>query len=204
MAKIRRTVISVSNKTGIVELAKELNTMGVEILSTGGTAKALRDAGISVKDVSDYTGFPEMLDGRVKTLHPKVHGGLLSRRNNPKDMEEIKKHGIETIDMVVVNLYPFEETVSKPGVSFEDAIENIDIGGPTMLRSASKNFRDVAVLVDPSDYGQIIQEMKDLQGDLSYETRLQLAKKVFSHTSRYDTIITEYLTKIIKEMGNKK
>jgi phosphoribosylaminoimidazolecarboxamide formyltransferase/IMP cyclohydrolase len=204
MAKIRRAVISVSNKTGIVELAKALNTMGVEILSTGGTAKALRDAGISVKDVSDYTGFPEMLDGRVKTLHPKVHGGLLSRRNNPKDMEEIKKHGIDTIDMVVVNLYPFEETVSRPGVSFEDAIENIDIGGPTMLRSASKNFQDVAVLVDPSEYGQIIQEMKDLQGDISYVTRLKLAKKVFSHTSRYDTIITEYLTKIIKEMDNKK
>ena len=204
MAKIRRAIISVSNKTGIVELAKALNTMGVDILSTGGTAKALRDAGIPVKDVSDYTGFPEMLDGRVKTLHPKVHGGLLSRRTNPKDMEEIKKHGIDTIDMVIVNLYPFEETVSRPGVSFDDAIENIDIGGPTMLRSASKNFQDVAVLIDPSDYGQIIQEMNDLQGDLSYETRLRLAKKVFSHTSRYDTIITEYLTKIIKEMDIKK
>ena len=204
MAKIRRAVISVSNKKGVVELAKELNTMGVELLSTGGTAKALRDAGISVKDVSDYTGFPEMLDGRVKTLHPKVHGGLLSRRNNPKDMEEIKKHGIETIDMVVVNLYPFEETVSKPGVSFEDAIENIDIGGPTMLRSASKNFQDVAVLVDPSDYEKIVKEMKDLKGDLSYKTRLELAKKVFSHTSRYDTIITDYLTKIIEDMGSKK
>jgi phosphoribosylaminoimidazolecarboxamide formyltransferase/IMP cyclohydrolase len=204
MAKVRRAVISVSNKKGIVELAKELNTMGVELLSTGGTAKALRDAGIPVKDVSDYTGFPEMLDGRVKTLHPKVHGGLLSRRNNPKDMEEIKKYGIETIDMVVVNLYPFEETVSKPGVSFEDAVENIDIGGPTMLRSASKNFQDVAVLVDPSDYEKVIQEMKGLDGDLSYKTRLQLAKKVFSHTSRYDTIITDYLTKIIEDMGNKK
>jgi len=204
MAKIRRAVISVSNKKGVVELAKELNTMGVELLSTGGTAKALRDAGIPVKDVSDYTGFPEMLDGRVKTLHPKVHGGLLSRRNNPKDMEEIKKHGIETIDMVVVNLYPFEETVSKPGVSFEDAVENIDIGGPTMLRSASKNFQDVAVMVDPSDYEKIIQEMKSLDGDLNYKTRLQLAKKVFSHTSRYDTIITDYLTKIIEDMGNKK
>ena len=204
MAKIRRAVISVSNKKGVVELAKELNTMGVELLSTGGTAKALRDAGISVKDVSEYTGFPEMLDGRVKTLHPKVHGGLLSRRNNPKDMEEIKKHGIETIDMVVVNLYPFEETVSKPGVSFEDAVENIDIGGPTMLRSASKNFQDVAVLVDPSDYENVIQEMKKLDGDLSYKTRLQLAKKVFSHTSRYDTIITDYLTKIIEDMGDKK
>jgi len=198
MAKIRRAVISVSNKTGIVDLARELNTMGVEILSTGGTATALREAGIPVKDISDYTGFPEMLDGRVKTLHPKVHGGLLSRRDNPKDMEEIRKHGIDTIDMVVVNLYPFGETVSRPGVSFDDAIENIDIGGPAMLRSASKNFRDVAVLADPSDYGKIIQEMKDLQGDLSYETKLQLAKKVFSHTSRYDTIIAEYLAKMIE------
>ncbi len=204
MAKVRRAVISVSNKKGVVELAKELNTMGVEILSTGGTAKALRDAGIPVKDVSEYTGFPEMLDGRVKTLHPKVHGGLLSRRNNPKDMEEIKKHGIDTIDMVVVNLYPFEETISKPGVSFDDAIENIDIGGPTMLRSASKNFQDVAVLVNPSDYEHVIKEMKNLNSDLSYKTRLQLAKQVFSHTSRYDKIIADYLTKIIVEMGNKK
>jgi phosphoribosylaminoimidazolecarboxamide formyltransferase/IMP cyclohydrolase len=204
MAKIRRAVISVSNKTGIIEFAKALNAMDIEILSTGGTAKALREGGISVKDVSDYTGFPEMLDGRVKTLHPKVHGGLLSRRNNPKDMEEIKKHGIDTIDMVVVNLYPFEETVSRPSVTFEDAIENIDIGGPAMLRSASKNFRDVAVLVDPSDYGKILQEMKDLHSDLSFETRLHLAKKVFSHTSRYDTIIAEYLTKIIKDMAHKK
>ena len=204
MARIRRAVISVSNKKGVVELAKELHTMGVELLSTGGTAKALRDAGVPVRDVSDYTGFPEMLDGRVKTLHPKVHGGLLSRRNNPKDMEEIKKHGIDTIDMVVVNLYPFEETVSKPRVSFEDAIENIDIGGPTMLRSASKNFQDVAVLVDPSDYGKVIQEMKDLKGDLSYKTRLQLAQKVFGHTSRYDSIITDYLKKAIENMGNKK
>ena len=204
MARIRRAVISVSNKKGVVELAKELHTMDVELLSTGGTAKALRDAGVPVKDVSDYTGFPEMLDGRVKTLHPKVHGGLLSRRNNPKDMEEIKKHGIDTIDMVVVNLYPFEETVSKPRVSFEDAIENIDIGGPTMLRSASKNFQDVAVLVDPSDYGKVIQEMKDLKGDLSYKTRLQLAQKVFGHTSRYDSIITDYLKKAIENMGNKK
>lgn len=204
MARIRRAVISVSNKKGVVELAKELHTMDVELLSTGGTANALRDAGVPVKDVSDYTGFPEMLDGRVKTLHPKVHGGLLSRRNNPKDMEEIKKHGIDTIDMVVVNLYPFEETVSKPRVSFEDAIENIDIGGPTMLRSASKNFQDVAVLVDPSDYGKVIQEMKDLKGDLSYKTRLQLAQKVFGHTSRYDSIITDYLTKAIENMVNKK
>jgi len=169
---------------------------GVEILSTGGTAKALRDAGIPVKDVSEHTGSPEMLDGRVKTLHPRIHGGLLSRRDNPKDMEEIKKHGIDTIDMVVVNLYPFEETISKEGVAFADAIENIDIGGPAMLRSASKNFQDVAVIVDPADYEKIINEMKGPNTDLSYETRLELAKKVFRHTSRYDAIIADYLTKI--------
>lgn len=204
MAKVERAIISVSNKKGVVELAKELNTMGVEILSTGGTAKALRDAGILVKDVSEYTGFPEMLDGRVKTLHPKVHGGLLSRRNNPKDMEEIRKQGIDTIDMVVVNLYPFEETISNPDVSFEEAIENIDIGGPTMLRSAAKNFQDVAVLVDPSDYEKIIQEMTRLNGDISYETRLHLAKKVFRHTSKYDTIIADYLTKITEAKKDKK
>src|SRR5512139_413238 len=152
MSKMKRTLISVSNKKGVVEFAKELHAMGIEILSTGGTAKSLRDSGVPVKDVSEHTGSPEMLDGRVKTLHPRIHGGLLSRRDNPKDMEEIKKHGIDTIDMVVVNLYPFEETIAKPGVTFDEAIENIDIGGPAMLRSASKNFKDVAVVVDPSDY----------------------------------------------------
>jgi phosphoribosylaminoimidazolecarboxamide formyltransferase/IMP cyclohydrolase len=199
MAKIKRAIISVSNKKGVVEFAKELKSMGVEILSTGGTARTLRDAGIPVKDVSEHTGFPEMLGGRVKTLHPKIHGGLLSRRNNPEDMEEIRKHGIDTIDMVVVNLYPFEETISKPGVSFEEAIENIDIGGPAMLRSSSKNFQDVVVIVDPSDYGKIIEEMKSMNGDVSYRTRLELAKKVFRHTSRYDGLIAEYLTKITEE-----
>jgi phosphoribosylaminoimidazolecarboxamide formyltransferase/IMP cyclohydrolase len=157
MAKIKRAIISVSNKKGVVEFAKELHAMGVEILSTGGTARTLREGGIPVKDVSEHTGFPEMLDGRVKTLHPKIHGGLLSRRNNPKDMEEIERHGIVPIDMVVVNLYPFEETISKPDVTFEDAIENIDIGGPTMIRSAAKNFQDVTVIVDPSDYEDIIR-----------------------------------------------
>jgi phosphoribosylaminoimidazolecarboxamide formyltransferase/IMP cyclohydrolase len=196
MAKIKRALISVSNKEGIVEFARELHAMGVEILSTGGTAKALRDAGIPVKDVSEHTGSPEMLDGRVKTLHPKIHGGLLSRRNNPSDMEEIKKHNIDTIDMVVVNLYPFEETISKPNISFADAIENIDIGGPAMLRSSSKNFQDVAVLVDPSDYGKVIQELKQT-GDIDYKKRLELAMKVFSHTSRYDSIIAAYLKNII-------
>ncbi len=199
MSKIKRAILSVSNKKGIVEFARAINSMGVEILSTGGTAKALRDAGIPVKDVSEHTGFPEMLDGRVKTLHPRIHGGLLSRRDNPKDMEEIKKHGIDTIDMVVVNLYPFEETISSPGVSFAEAIENIDIGGPAMLRSASKNFQDVAVIVDPSDYEKIVEEIKNLKGDLSYRTRLELAKKVFRHTAGYDTIIADYLTKVIEE-----
>jgi len=196
MAQIKRAIISVSNKKGLAEFAKQLHAMGVEILSTGGTARALRDAGLPVKDVSEHTGSPEMLDGRVKTLHPKVHGGLLSRRDNPKDMEEIKKYGIELIDMVVVNLYPFEETIAKPDVTFDDAIENIDIGGPTMLRSASKNFRDVVVIVDPADYDSVVKEMKDRNGDVTYGTRLELAKKVFKHTARYDGIIADYLVKI--------
>ena len=200
MSKIARALISVSNKKGIVEFAKVLHAMGIEILSTGGTAKTLRDSGIAVKDVSEHTGFPEMLDGRVKTLHPKIHGGLLSRRDNPKDMEEIRKHGIDTIDMVVVNLYPFKETISRLGVSFAEAIENIDIGGPAMLRSASKNFQDVAVIVDPSDYENIINEMQNMNGDLSYRTRLGLAKKVFSHTSRYDAIIADYLTEVTEKL----
>ncbi len=199
MTTIKRAIISVSNKKGIVEFAQALTSMGIEILSTGGTAKTLRDAGIPVKEVSEYTGFPEMLDGRVKTLHPKIHGGLLSRRNNPQDMEEIKRHGIDTIDMVVVNLYPFEETVANPVCTFSDAIENIDIGGPTMLRSASKNFQNVAVIVDPSDYERIIEEITSLKGDLSFRTRLELAKKVFRHTSRYDSAIADYLTSITKK-----
>ena len=168
----------------------------MEILSTGGTAKAMRDAGVKVKDVSDYTGFPEMLDGRLKTLHPKVHGGLLARRDNPKDMEDIKEYGIELIDMIVVNLYPFEETVAKPNVTLAEAIENIDIGGPTMLRSASKNFKDVAVVTDNNDFDNIIKEMKANKGDLSSKTRLELAKKVFRLTSKYDNAIADYLTKV--------
>lgn len=201
MAKIKRAIISVSNKNGLVEFAKELISMDIEILSTGGTAKTLREAGLPVKEVSEHTGSPEMLDGRVKTLHPRIHGGLLSRRDNPNDMDEIKKYGIDTIDMVVVNLYPFEETISKPGVSFTEAIENIDIGGPAMLRSASKNFQDVAVIVDPADYEKIIKEMKNLNGDLTYKTRLELAKKVFGHTSRYDGLIADYLTKVTEEQS---
>lgn len=191
---IKRALISISDKRGIVDFAKELSAMGVEILSTGGTAKALRDAGIAVVEVSDYTGFPEMLEGRLKTLHPKIHGGLLARRGNTKDMDDIQKHDIKPIDVVVVNLYPFEETISKPNVTFEDAIENIDIGGPTMLRAASKNFQDVAVVVDPDDYAEIISEIKSSNGALSRETKLNLAKKVFAHTARYDTLIADYLT----------
>jgi phosphoribosylaminoimidazolecarboxamide formyltransferase/IMP cyclohydrolase len=200
MSTIKRALISVSNKKGVVDFAKALHAMGIEILSTGGTAKSLRDAGVPVKDVSEHTGSPEMLDGRVKTLHPRIHGGLLSRRDNPKDMEEIKKHGIDTIDMVVVNLYPFEETIAKSGVTFDEAIENIDIGGPAMLRSASKNFKDVAVIVDPSDYEKVITEMKSHAGGLSYKTRFELAKKVFMHTSRYDSVIADYLTKTAKDV----
>lgn len=196
---IARALLSVSDKKGIVEFAKQLSAMGVEVLSTGGTAKALRDAGIAVTEVSDYTGFPEMLDGRLKTLHPKIHGGLLSRRGNAKDMEDIKKHGIQPIDMVVVNLYPFEETVAKPHVTFEEAIENIDIGGPTMLRAASKNFQDVAVVVDPSDYEKILSEMKSSKGRLSKETKLNLARKVFEHTARYDTLIAAYLAGVTEK-----
>ncbi|TAL27860.1 MAG: IMP cyclohydrolase [Nitrospirae bacterium] len=199
MPKIKRAIISVSNKNGVIDFAKALHSLGVEILSTGGTAKAMRDAGVKVKDVSDYTGFPEMLDGRLKTLHPKVHGGLLARRGNPKDMEDIKEYGIELIDMIVVNLYPFEETIARPNVKFSEAIENIDIGGPTMLRSASKNFKDVAVVTDNNDFDNVIKEMKANKGDLSYKTRLELARKVFRLTSKYDNAIADYLSKTAGE-----
>src|SRR5512136_212480 len=170
MAKITRALVSVSDKTGIVEFSRELAGYGVEILSTGGTAKMLRDAGLAVKDVSEFTGFPEMLDGRVKTLHPKVHGGLLGMRSNPQHVAKMKEHGIEPIDMVVVNLYPFEATVAKEGCILEDAIENIDIGGPTMLRSAAKNWPDVTVVVDPADYAKILAEMSATDGAVSRES----------------------------------
>lgn len=195
MEKIRRAVISVSDKTGLAEFARALSAMGVEILSTGGTARALRQAGVTVKDVSEHTGFPEMLDGRVKTLHPKIHGGLLARRDNPKHMADIKKQGIEPIDLIVVNLYPFEATVAKPGVTLDEAIENIDIGGPAMLRSAAKNFASVAVVVDPADYGKVLGELKTLKGSISSATRFDLARKVFRHTSNYDAAIFHYLSK---------
>ena len=195
MAKVQRALISVSDKTGIVELAKELSSMGIEILSTGGTANKLRSERVKITDVSQYTGFPEMLGGRLKTLHPKIHGGLLWRRDNDQDAREIKANNIGSIDLVVVNLYPFEQTVSKSDVTFDDAIENIDIGGPTMLRAASKNFKDVTVVVDPSDYKTVLDEMKAHDGEISYDTKFNLAKKVFSHTARYDTLIANYLGK---------
>jgi phosphoribosylaminoimidazolecarboxamide formyltransferase / IMP cyclohydrolase len=197
MAKITRALVSVSDKTGILEFSKELAGYGVEILSTGGTAKLLRDAGVPVKDVSEFTGFPEMLDGRVKTLHPKVHGGLLGMRSNPEHVATMKAHGIEPIDMVVVNLYPFEATVAKPGCSLEDAIENIDIGGPTMLRSAAKNNADVTVVVDPADYRVVLDEMKASGGSVAKETNFRLAVKVYQHTAAYDGAISNWLGKKI-------
>jgi phosphoribosylaminoimidazolecarboxamide formyltransferase/IMP cyclohydrolase len=193
MAHITRALISVSDKTGIIEFSRELAGYGVEILSTGGTAKLLREAGLNVKDVSEFTGFPEMLDGRVKTLHPKVHGGLLGMRSNPEHVAKMKEHGIENIDMVVVNLYPFEATVATEGCRLEDAIENIDIGGPTMLRSAAKNYPDVTVLVDCADYAQVLDEMKTSGGKVAAGTNFGLAVKVFQHTAAYDGAISNYL-----------
>jgi phosphoribosylaminoimidazolecarboxamide formyltransferase / IMP cyclohydrolase len=192
VGKVNRALISVSHKEGILDFARELAKLGIEILSTGGTAKLLRDGGVTVKDVSEFTGFPEMLDGRVKTLHPKVHGGLLGRRNNPEHMKQWKEHGIEPIDLVVVNLYPFEQTVAKPGCTLEDAIENIDIGGPTMLRSAAKNYTDVAVVVSPRDYGRVLEELRKT-GEVSAKTRFELCRTVFLHTARYDSAISAYL-----------
>jgi len=188
-----RALISVFDKTGIVEFAKELDKLGVEILSTGGTAKKLKENNINVKDVSDYTQFPEMMDGRVKTLHPKIHGGLLALRNNKAHMKQAKENNIEMIDMVVVNLYPFEETVKKK-VSFEETIEMIDIGGPSMIRSAAKNFQDVIVLTDPEDYQKIIKKLKNKE-EISLEEKKELAKKVFEKTAVYDSMISNYLNK---------
>jgi len=193
MGKIERAIISVTDKSGIVEFAKSLSELGVQILSTGGTARALREGGISVTDISDYTGFPEMMDGRVKTLHPKVHGGLLGLRDNPEHVEMMKAHGIKTIDMVVVNLYQFEKTVAKEGVTLEEAIENIDIGGPSMLRSSAKNFRYVTVIVDPADYEVVLREMKETGGETTLKTRFRLARKVFQLTYQYDGAISGYL-----------
>ncbi|WP_027400474.1 bifunctional phosphoribosylaminoimidazolecarboxamide formyltransferase/IMP cyclohydrolase [Anaerovorax odorimutans] len=191
-----RALISVSDKTGIVEFAKELENLGVQIISTGGTHTKLSDNGIDVVGISDVTGFPECLDGRVKTLHPAVHGGILAMRDKPDHMKQLEDLNIETIDIVAINLYPFKETILKPDVTLEDAIENIDIGGPTMLRSAAKNHKDVIVICDPKDYASVITEMKEKKA-VSYDTKYRLALKVFQHTAAYDAMISDYLRKQI-------
>lgn len=190
--KIKRALISVSDKSGIIEFAQELVKMGVEIISTGGTAKALMEAGIKVTGISEVTGFPECLDGRVKTLHPRIHGGLLALRDNTEHMETLERLDIETIDMVIVNLYPFRKTIEKANVSLEEAIENIDIGGPSMLRAGAKNYRFVTVVIDPIDYEIVLYEMKNID-DVTENTKFKLASKVFAHTAHYDTLIASYL-----------
>ena len=195
MGKIKKAIISVTDKAGIVDFAQSLAGFHVEILSTGGTANALRQGGVSVTDISTYTGFPEMMDGRVKTLHPKVHGGLLGLRDNPEHVKVMAEHGIEGIDLVVVNLYQFEKTISKEGVTLAEAIENIDIGGPSMLRSAAKNFKDVTVIVDPDDYAEVLKEMDASAGETLPSTRFRLARKVFRLTHEYDGAISRYLDK---------
>jgi phosphoribosylaminoimidazolecarboxamide formyltransferase/IMP cyclohydrolase len=196
MPRIQRAILSVTDKTGIVDFARQLQELGVELVSTGGTAKLLRESDIKVKDISELTGFPEMLDGRVKTLHPKVHGGILHRRADPRHVETVATHSIPPIDMVVVNLYAFEKTAAKSGVSFEELIENIDIGGPSMIRSAAKNFEDVAIVTSPWDYQQIVAEMKSRSGELSRETKWNLAKQAFATTAAYDSAIASTLERV--------
>ncbi|HSV26705.1 MAG TPA: bifunctional phosphoribosylaminoimidazolecarboxamide formyltransferase/IMP cyclohydrolase [Sedimentisphaerales bacterium] len=193
--RIKTALLSVSDKTGLVEFAQKLAGMGVRIISTGGTAKAIADAGIEVAPVESLTGFPEMMDGRVKTLHPKIHGGLLALRDKPDHAAAMKRHGIEAIDLVCVNLYPFEKTVARPGCSFEDAIENIDIGGPSMVRSASKNHKYVTIVTEPAQYGRVIDEMKSRGGAVSEETRKDLARVAFGLTASYDAAIARYLNR---------
>ena len=193
MRKIERAIISVSDKEGVTAFAKALAELGIELLSTGGTAKAIRDAGIEVKDISEFTGFPEMLDGRVKTLHPKVHAGLLHLREDGEHQDTMSTHGLETIDLVCVNLYPFEATVANPDVTFEDAIENIDIGGPTMLRSAAKNMKYVTVVTDPADYERVVQSIRDNGGDTTEALRRELGLKVFARVAGYNAAIASYL-----------
>ena len=195
MIKVKRALISVSDKTGILEFAKGLHALGVEILSTGGTAKMLRESGVPAREVSDYTGFPEMLDGRVKTLHPKIHGGLLAVRDNPEHMKQIAEHGIGLIDMVVVNLYPFEKVTAKKNVSLEEAIENIDIGGPSMLRSAAKNYKSVAVICNPARYKEILSEMQANSGIIADRILVSLGAEVFDRTASYDRTISNFLNK---------
>ena len=196
--RIKRALLSVSDKTGIVELGKFLSNKGVEIISTGGTMKALRDAGVPVTYVSDVTGFPEIMDGRVKTLNPKIHGAILAVRSNPEHMQALAEHDITPIDLVVVNLYPFRETIAKPGVTEAEAIENIDIGGPAMVRASAKNFKDVVIVTYPRRYAQLMK-MLDKDGDIDARTRKELAFEAFSHTAEYDTMISEYLKKQLAE-----
>src|SRR5271170_1094331 len=194
MAKIQRALLSVFDKTGLIPFAQALASAGIEMISTGGTAKALREQGIMVSDLSAYTGFPEMLDGRVKTLHPKIHGGLLYLRGNEEHEAAINKHDIKPIDLVVVNLYPFAQTVARPGVTLAEAIENIDIGGPAMLRSAAKNYESVTVVVDPADYAEVASQI-EAGGGTTLELRRQLAAKVFARTAAYDGAIAAHLQK---------
>src|SRR5437868_2551216 len=194
--KIQRAILSVTDKTGLVDFARKLSALGIELISTGGTAKLLRDSGIAVKDISDLTGFPELLDGRVKTLHPKVHGGILHRRADPKHVAAIKEHGIQPTDMVAANLYACEKTATTPGVAFEELIEIIDIGGPSMIRSAAKNSADVAIVTSPSDYDAIAAELQSQGGTLSKETRWRLAQKAFATTAAYDSAIASTLERV--------
>jgi phosphoribosylaminoimidazolecarboxamide formyltransferase/IMP cyclohydrolase len=195
MKKMERALISLTDKSGIEGFAMQLQDLGIEILSTGGTAKKMRESSITVKDVSEFTGFPEMLDGRVKTLHPKVHAGILHQRENPSHQQQMASHGLETIDLIAVNLYAFDKATQDPKCTVANAIENIDIGGPTMLRAAAKNFQDVTGIVDPADYPQVISEIKE-QGNTTLVTRFRLAVKVFQLTSTYDTAIAEWLSKV--------
>src|SRR5215470_10963223 len=196
MSRIQRALLSVTDKTGLVDFARRLAALGMELVSTGGTAKLLRDSGTAVKDISELTGFPEMLDGRVKTLHPKVHGGILHRREDPKHVAAVNEHGIQPIDMVVVNLYAFEKTAAKPQVAFEELIENIDIGGPSMIRSAAKNFQDVAIVTSPADYDAIASELEREKGQLSKATKWRLAQKAFATTAAYDSAIASTLERV--------
>lgn len=197
---MKRAIISLSNKSGVLEFARGLAEMGIEIISTGGTAKQLQEAGLPIIQISDVTNFPEMMDGRVKTLHPKVHGGILARRSNPDDMKQLAAQGITPIDMVVVNLYPFSETIARDNVDLNEALENIDIGGPSMIRAAAKNFRDVAVVVDKDDYPVILAELRET-GDLCFLTRMRLAAKAFDHTANYDTVIANYFAQQLQDEG---
>ena len=201
MNTVRRALISVSNKNGILEFAKGLAALKIEIVSTGGTAKALKEANVPVREISDLTGFPEILDGRVKTLHPKVHGGILGIRENPVHQQQMASNDIAPIDMVVVNLYPFEETTAKPGASFDEIIENIDIGGPAMIRSAAKNFHDILVVVQPDDYGWVLEELRRTQLSLPLESKFRLAQKAIALTARYDSAISSYLSRLAYKDG---